>query len=269
MLDKILVFIPAYNCSRQIIRVLDQFDTEVLQYINRIIVVNNRSTDDTERRVMAYMDDHKELPIELIRNDDNYGLGGSHKIAFSYAQTQNFDYVVVLHGDDQGSIKDLIRYMKTENYRNYDSLLGSRFDRESNLINYSKFRIFGNHVFNTLISLLTGRRLTDLGSGLNMYHVPYLESGFYMNFPDSLTFNVYLLLYGVYSKSKFTFFPLTWREEDQISNAKFVKQSKEILKLFGQYLFLKKKLFDRLMDGRDSKKYTYQIISSNIRGEER
>ncbi len=50
-MDKILVFIPAYNCENQIIRVLEQFDSEVLEYISEIIVVNNRSTDNTEMMV--------------------------------------------------------------------------------------------------------------------------------------------------------------------------------------------------------------------------
>lgn len=269
MVEKILVFIPAYNCEKQIGRVLDQFDTESLEYISRIIVVNNRSTDETEQAIINYMDKHKKLPVELIRNDDNYGLGGSHKVAFSYAQKENFDYIIVLHGDDQGNIKDIIRYIKKGKHRKYDSFLGSRFDKNSQLINYSKIRIFGNHVFNFLVSILTRRRLTDLGSGLNMYHVPYLKSKFYLNFSDGLGFNVYLLLYGVYSKSDFTFFPLSWREEDQISNAKFVKQSLEMLKLFGQYAFDKKGLFDNQKNVSNSKEYTYQIICSNIKEEEK
>lgn len=267
MTDKILVFIPAYNCEKQIIRVLKQFDEETLEYIRRIIIINNRSTDGTEEAVIEFMNNHKPLPVELIRNDYNYGLGGSHKAAFSYAQKESFDYIIVLHGDDQGNIKDIIKYIKNNEYKKYDSFLGSRFDKHSKLINYSKFRILGNHIFNAFISILTGKKLTDLGSGLNMYHVPYLQNEFYADFPDSLTFNVYLLLYGVYSKSKFTFFPLTWREEDQISNAKFVKQSKEILNLFGQYAFHRKKLFSSSTNATVSKKYTFQIICSNIRGD--
>ena len=47
-MDKILVFIPAYNCEKQIVRVLAQFDEEVLKYVTEIIVINNRSTDNSE-----------------------------------------------------------------------------------------------------------------------------------------------------------------------------------------------------------------------------
>ncbi len=242
-MSRTLVFIPMYNCEKQITRVLFQFDTEVLKYITEIIVVNNRSTDKGEEAVLSFKKEHSEVPVKLLRNRENYGLGGSHKVAFNYAVKNGFDYVIVLHGDDQGDIHDLIPYLKDGSAYKYDSFLGSRFAKGSKLVNYSGFRIFGNHVFNAFMTVMLGRRITDLGSGLNMYRTEYLKSGFYKYFINTLTFNVYLLIYGVYSKSKFRFFPLTWREEDQVSNAKFMKQSMEIFKLVFRYKFNKKKTF--------------------------
>ena len=235
MKDKILLFIPMYNCEKQIVRVLGQIDQRVLEFVDEIIVVNNQSTDNGAQAVLDYKREHPELPLHLMLNRNNYGLGGSHKVAFNYAIEKGFDYVIVLHGDDQGDIHDLLPYLRRGIYRHYDSFLGSRFSRRSKLVNYSKFRIFGNHVFNMFTSLVLRRRIKDLGSGLNMYSVDYLKSGFYKYFINSLTFNVYMLIYGVYSKSDFAFFPLTWREEDQVSNAKFFKQSLEILKVLVSY----------------------------------
>ena len=85
MREKILVFIPGYNCEKQIIRVLKQFDEKVLKYIDGIIYVNNRSTDNTEKVVLDYKKENKDFPIKILRNDENYNLGGSHKVAFNYA----------------------------------------------------------------------------------------------------------------------------------------------------------------------------------------
>ena len=260
-MSKILLFIPCYNCEKQITRVLAQLTPEVLQYLSRVLIVNNRSTDHTEERAAEYLKAHPSIPATLVRNDENYGLGGSHKVAFSYAMEGGYDHVIVLHGDDQGSIADLVPYLKDGSYEKYDSYLGSRFAKGSKLCNYSKFRIFGNHVFNVVVSAATGRHLTDLGSGLNLYRTDYLKSRFYMDFPDTLTFNVYMLLYGVYSKSDFAFFPLTWREEDQISNAKFFRQAREILSLVLRYVFRRKKLFAP-QEG-EERKYTCAVIHEN------
>ncbi len=244
MSHKTLLFIPMYNCSKQIVRVLGKMDEEALKYISEIIVVNNRSTDDGEEKVLEFAKNNPIVPVKLMRNRENYGGGGSHKVAFNYAVDNGFDYVIVLHGDDQGDIHDLIPYLENGEAYKYDSFLGARFDKGSKLINYSKFRIFGNHVFNVFMTVMLGRKIKDLGSGLNMYSVSYLSKRFYMPFINSLTFYVYMLIYGVYSRSNFTFFPLTWREDDQISNAKFLKQSMEIFKIVFKYKFNKKKTFE-------------------------
>lgn len=254
-----LLFIPMYNCEKQIVRVLDQLTGDVCAFLSGVIIVNNRSTDQGEQAVTGYLQTHAlPIPVRLLRNDDNYGLGGSHKVAFQYAIENDYDYVIVLHGDDQGNIRDVLPILSAGEHRLHDSMLGSRFEKQSVLVNYSRFRIFGNHVFNGLVSACTAKRLTDLGSGLNIYCTDYLRSEFYLSFPNTLTFNVYMLLYGVYSKSSFAFFPLTWREEDQISNAKFMKQSMEILKLVCRYVFDRKRLFS--LDTGDARQYTYQVI---------
>lgn len=240
MREKILVFIPGYNCEKQIIRVLKQFDEKVLKYIEEIIYVNNRSTDNTEKVVLDFKKENKEFPIKILRNDENYNLGGSHKVAFNYALKNKFDYVIVLHGDDQGDIHDLLPYLENGEYKNFDCLLGSRFLKDSKLKGYSKFRIFGNRVFNIIYSICIGKNIKDLGSGLNMYNTKILENNFYHKFPDRLTFNCCMLFAADYYKQSTKFFPITWREEDQISNVKMFSQAKITLKMALKYRFNKK-----------------------------
>ncbi len=257
---KTLLFIPMYNCAPQIIRVLKKLDGEVLKYIDECLIVNNCSTDDGQERVLQFKKEHPDIPITLLRNRENYGGGGSHKVAFNYAIKNGFDYVIVLHGDDQGDIHDLFPYLKNGRAYKYDSFLGARFDKGSKLINYSRFRIFGNYVFNVFMTIMLGRKIKDLGSGLNMYKTSYLKSRFYMYFINSLTFYVYMLIYGVYSGSRFRFFPLTWREDDQISNAKFFKQAKEILAITFRYRFSPNETFSRKPNEYSRKKYLSDII---------
>ena len=132
--DRIMLFIPAYNCEKQIVRVLEQLDAEVMKYIEEVVVINNRSTDGTEEAVLRFKSEHRELPLVLLRNDENYGLGGSQKVAFARAIDKGFRYVVMLHGDDQGNIKDFLPVFRKGYYRYYDCVLGARFMRGSRLI---------------------------------------------------------------------------------------------------------------------------------------
>lgn len=240
MKEKILVFIPGYNCEKQIIRVLKQFNDEVKEYLTDIIFVNNRSTDNTEKVVLDFKKENSDLNIKVLRNEENYNLGGSHKVAFNYALENKYDYIIVLHGDDQGDIHDLLPYLKNEEYKKYDCLLGSRFLKDSKLIGYSKFRIFGNRIFNIIYSICIGKKVKDLGAGLNMYKTEILENNFYHKFPDKLTFNCCMLFAADYYKHNIKFFPISWREEDQISNVKMFSQSKITLLIALKYRFSKK-----------------------------
>ena len=80
MKDRILLFIPAYNCEKQIVRVLGQLDEAVMKYLTQVVVINNISTDNTEEVVKRFIERHPDIPVKLLRNDENYGLGGSHKV---------------------------------------------------------------------------------------------------------------------------------------------------------------------------------------------
>lgn len=234
-MDKILIFIPAYNCEKQIIRVLGQLDSQVMKYITEVIVVNNRSTDNTEQVVKEYIDRHRESPIKLLRNHENYGLGGSHKVAFDYAMKNEFDYVITLHGDDQGDIYDFLPVLRTGYYKKHGAILGARFMPGSSLIGYSAVRTLGNIVYDFLFAFVIGRRVYDLGSGLNMYCVEDLKSRYYEKFPDNLMFNYCMVMALEYYNLDAKFYPVSWREDDQVSNVKLASQASKVLKMLWDY----------------------------------
>lgn len=264
-MEKILLFIPMYNCEKQITRVLNQLTDEVCAYLEEVIIVNNRSTDNGENVVQEYLQ-KKQIPVKvsLLRNDDNYGLGGSHKVAFDYAVKNNFDYVIVLHGDDQGDISNILPYLRNGKYKEYDCFLGARFMKGSKLQGYSKFRTFGNNVYDILFSLGCGYKIYDLGSGLNMYKVSILKNKFYFKYKDNLVFNYCMAMGSAYYKHKVRFFPIIWREDDQVSNVKMLNQAITVLKLLGAYVLNKKKFM--MAEHRDKvlKEYTAKVIYCNM-----
>ncbi len=256
---KILLFIPMYNCEKQIPRVLDQLTDEVISYLSEVIIINNQSTDQGEQVVWQYLTSHSlSVPVSLLRNDQNYGLGGSHKVAFDYAIKNKFDYVIVLHGDDQGEISNILPYLRNREYEKYDCFLGARFMRGSRLQGYSKFRTFGNMVYDLLFSIGCGYRIYDLGSGLNMYKVDILKNKFYLKYKDNLIFNYCMVMGSSYYRHKVRFFPIVWREDDQVSNVKMLNQAVTVLKLLGAFVVNKKRFVasehrDRVISGYSAK----------------
>lgn len=254
-MDKILLFIPAYNCEEQIKRVLGQLDPAIMAFISKVIVVNNRSTDDTEKAVLDFMHAHANLPITLLRNRENYGLGGSHKVAFAYACEHGYDYVMVLHGDDQGCISDFLPVLAKGYYRKHDCVLGARFMPGSKLEGYSFIRTAGNIVYDFLFAAALRKRIYDLGSGLNMYSTAMLRSRFYEKFPDNLMFNYAMIMASEYYEHDIKFYPISWREEDQVSNVKMASQAVTVLKMLWRYYAEPSVICD---DYRDKKIESYE-----------
>lgn len=251
---KTLLFIPMYNCEKQIVRVLGQLTGEICAWLDEVIVVNNRSTDGGEAAVTQYLSDTPPaVPVRLLRNRENYGLGGSHKVAFSYALDHGFDRAIVLHGDDQGRINDLLPILRSGAADEYDCCLGARFMKGSELPGYSKFRVFGNRVYNVLFSIVCGRPVRDLGSGLNLYRAELLQSRYWEKYADNLTFNCQMLMALKQYGQKALFFPISWREEDQVSNVKMLRQATRTLGMLVRFLFrgkryLESELRDRPVD---------------------
>ncbi|MEM9045662.1 MAG: glycosyltransferase family 2 protein [Pseudomonadota bacterium] len=241
----ILVFIPMFNCAPQIPRVLKQLHRpEVAALVEGVVCIDNRSDDGTAEAAKEAL---SHLPIRsrvLLRNDQNYGLGGSHKTAIAFARREGYDHLIVLHGDDQGSIVDMLEPLNQGLHKEVDFLMGARFMPGSRLEGYSLIRTVANHVFNIIFSIISGKRLYDLGSGLNLFRISAFDDGFHQRFADNLTFNYYLILAVASRGHSLRFFPLTWREEDQVSNAKLGKMGFQILGLLWQRTVNKQRFFE-------------------------
>ena len=259
--QRILVFIPAYRCAAQIVRVLDQFDERTQRAIDTVMVVDNRSPDATlEAAIARGRERFRHCNFIAWRNADNYGLGGSHKAALRYAIEQGFDTLVVLHGDDQAHIGDLLPLLERGEHLQADCLLGARFMRGSRLQGYSLLRTVGNRVYNGLFALAARRRVHDLGSGLNLYRLAALRAFYYRGFPDDLTFNYVMLLASFERGQQVRFFPISWREEDQSSNVRLVRQAIKVLGLLGRYVMGPHRFLARDMRQQQRTDYGGEIV---------
>jgi glycosyltransferase involved in cell wall biosynthesis len=217
---QLLIAIPTYNCAPQIGRVLSELEKAGFGSLN-IWIIDNGSSDATVENAISAK---SFLPLlRVFVNEWNINLGGSHKAVFRNANQCAFSHVVILHGDDQASPWDISGMIDLSLRNGGISVLGSRFMTGSRLQGYDWKRILGNKILNRIYSLTVRRPLHDLGSGLNLFRLQDLEPETYENFGNTITFNYQLILDLIRRSVPFTFFPILWREEDQISNARNVK----------------------------------------------
>lgn len=233
MSTKILLFIPCYNCEKQITRVLAQLtSTDFGRHFEHVLILDNGSRDKTTDCAATQLRQSNLSSYTLAQALENGGLGGSLKKAFNFAIREGYSHVVVLHGDDQAYLADMMPEIQSpERLLPHDMVIGARFHPKSVRHGYPLVRTLGNIVLNTLTSIVVRRRIYDLVAGLNVFSVDYLRNRFYLNFPDDLTFDFHCLLHACTNNRSISFVPITWREEDQVSNAKAVRQGLKILSL--------------------------------------
>lgn len=220
--SKILVAIPAYNCEKQITRVLKGFDKKLLDRVEKVIVIDDCGRDDTAKVAQDAINKYGLSPkVQVVQNVKNLGLGGSHKMAFLYGEEMKADYVAILHGDDQAKTQELHNLIDiAEKEPDTGAILGSRFMKDSRLSGYAWQRIWGNRVLNITYTILTLKTSMDLGSGLNLFRLKDLSDHRYLGFDSRMTFNIDLLLDYYGKKTKLIFTPITWSESDQVTNAR-------------------------------------------------
>ena len=149
------IVVPVFNESQVIGGVL----RELKQYkYGHVIVVDDGSTDDTERKVI------KERVI-TVTHSINRGKGAAIKTGLEAAKKIESNIVVTFDGDGQHDPKDIqkmIKYIK----KGYDIVLGSRFLSQQNIPSYKRFL---NYCANIMTYVLYGIWVTDSQSGLRAY----------------------------------------------------------------------------------------------------
>ncbi len=200
---KIGIFIPCFNVSNIISDVLDSFSAEIISQIDTILVINNCSSDNT-LDVLKKIQDSDHLiasRMVIIDNFENYGLGGSQKIAYQYFLDNHFSYFMIIHGDNQGDGNQIaINFLETfKQNPKIDLIVASRFMKGSDTSKYHLLRFFGNILFNWLTFLFTGHKMSDSGAGILYYRTEILRRLPFQHLTNSAHFNPQLniLMYNL------------------------------------------------------------------------
>jgi len=233
-----ILVIPAYNCENQIINVLDSLvKADISEYFSLVLLIDNCSNDGTILAAKKFFNQNQPTWLKILKNKINYGLGGTHKVAVKYCLENNISGFGIIHGDDQANIQELIRGMDLiSEVCSVSALLGARFMPNSKLVGYSKARKLGNLALNLVMTMVTKKRIYDMGSGLNYFRVKDLLELDVFRLPDDLTFNNKLILAFCSHRKEFFYFPITWTESGQTSNAKLMNQGVKILGMSFRYL---------------------------------
>src|ERR1700675_3490915 len=101
MPERMAIYIPAFNAASTLPQVLERIPLAIKERVDEIFIVDNNSTDHTHLVALGYKHLHQMHNLEIVRNPENVGYGGSQKIAYRRCIDRGYRCVAMLHGDAQ------------------------------------------------------------------------------------------------------------------------------------------------------------------------
>src|SRR5215831_6269172 len=99
--NRVAIFIVAYNAEKHIEGVLSRIPSWIAEGVAEVFIIDDHSTDDTVSTVDQVTWPRHYAPLRIFHTHYNQGYGGNQRLGYLYAIDQNFDIVVLLHGDGQ------------------------------------------------------------------------------------------------------------------------------------------------------------------------
>lgn len=159
-----LIIMPAHNEEENIVNVLTQLAAPEITEIADVLVMNDASSDKTNRIV-------KEKGHLLVTNVFNLGYGSAIQMGYKYAIRKRYKYVIQMDADGQHDVCNipvLYERLRTPNERGEcpDIVLGSRFVEGSSEYAVPFTKKIAFCLFRFLIKRITGKKINDPTTGL-------------------------------------------------------------------------------------------------------
>ena len=169
------ILIPAYNEASTIHQILDKIvNVELVNStLKEIIIVNDKSTDNTKEIIENYIETHQETNIELHNLEENQGKGAAIHKGIELA---NGDYIIIQDAD--------LEYDPAE----YNLLLPQVLDGVADVVYGSRFtggnphrilffwHTIGNKFLTFISNIFTDLNLTDMETCYKLFRSDIIKN---------------------------------------------------------------------------------------------
>jgi glycosyltransferase involved in cell wall biosynthesis len=169
---KVAVVIPCYNEGHLVDRVIDTMP----EFVDRMYVVDDKSTDDTVQVIRRSMAGDPER-IRFIGHEINQGVGGAIASGYKAALADGMDVTVVMAGDAQMDPQDLPAVLAPVARGECDYSKGNRLFTGDAWRIMPRVRYLGNSVISLLTKIASGYwHVADSQSGYTAINLKALET---------------------------------------------------------------------------------------------
>lgn len=171
MAKRSLVIIPTYNEIENIPTlvpdILSIYDSNL-----DILVVDDNSPDGTAAWVKEYM--QKSDRVHILERPGKMGLGTAYCDGFRFGLEKGYDYIFEMDADFSHDPRELFNFLMK--IQDYDLVLGSRYIKGVNVINWPMRRLLLSYFANIYTKVITGLPVKDATGGFKCFRREVLEA---------------------------------------------------------------------------------------------
>jgi len=167
--SKALIIIPTYNESENVKKLAEKifhYQKEV-----HILFVDDNSPDGTAKLIMELGQQNNQ--IHLISRPEKLGLGSAYLAGFNYALEKGYNFIFEMDADFSHNPNEIPKFLKA--IENNDLVLGSRYIKGVNVINWPMGRLLMSYYANMYSRIVTGLPVRDATGGYKCFRREVLE----------------------------------------------------------------------------------------------
>ncbi len=228
---RILIFVVAYEAQATLEKVLNRIPEDGFPCDTEILVIDDSSQDKTFEVGVKYSESKNKYPITILYNGENQGYGGNQKLGYSYAINNNFDIVVLLHGDGQYAPECIPTLIEPLLDKSADAVFGSRMltkgaARKGGMPLY---KFIGNKILTKIQNFLLKENFSEFHSGFRVYSVAALSKIPFQYNSNDFHFDTEIIIQLIMGNFKIKELPIPTYYGDEICRVDGVKYAKNVI----------------------------------------
>lgn len=234
MVDNIFIVMPAYNAGKTIERVFARIPEKVQERINQYIVVDDGSTDDTQKALSRIARNFPNLI--MLKHSTNRGYGAAEKTLLNYAKKHGTDLAILLHSDGQYSPEKLLDLIEPFDRDEADLVQGSRILGGGALHGgMPVYKFVANRFLTTIENWAFNMKWSDYHSGYMLYSRKALVSIPFNKLSDSFDFDLEMIVAAKILGLRIKEIAIPTIYADEVSYLNPIKYGFDVLSIIRRY----------------------------------